>query len=303
MDAHFGFARALRRFPRTRGDRPAATPALALAIPPHARGCPGIAYVGAESTQQRPSWHSRTFRNNRPKDTLASRERRPDPVTQHLTEYAMSSEPNSAEAKSQLITRFKQRDYEVLLIREPDHPGYSVLCPELGCASQGDDREETLEMIAEAISLFLDSYINEGQEPPLKPGAMAETVAEYDTEGFHQTDQATVRPLDWDEIITGCDKALAHNAEDVSALIKRGGAFLNKNDHRWAMADYDSAIAIAPENAEAYRGRADAHFNQRNFESAIADYDAALRRDPYDEIAVAALESTYIALWKQRQSA
>ena len=215
----------------------------------------------------------------------------------------MASEPNSAQAKSQLITRFKHRDYEVLLIKEPDHPGYSVLCPELGCASQGDDKEEALDMIAEAISLFLDSYINEGQEPPLKPTAMAETVAEYDTERSHQTEQATVRPLDWDEIITGCDQALAHNAEDVSALIKRGGAFLNKNDHRWAMADYESAIALAPENAEAYRGRADVYFNQRNFESAIADYDAALRRDPYDEIAVAALESTYIALWKQRQSA
>ena len=132
---------------------------------------------------------------------------------------------------------------------------------------------------------------------------MAETVAEYATEGFHKTDQATARPLDWDEIITGCDKALAQNAEDVSALIKRGGAFLNKKDHGWAMADYETAIAIAPENAEAYRGRADTHFNLRDYDSAIADYDAALRRDPYDEIAIAALESTYIALWKQRQSA
>ena len=207
------------------------------------------------------------------------------------------------ETKSQLITRFKQRDYDVLIIRETDHPGYSVLCPELGCASQGDDKEEALEMIAEAITMFLDTYINEAKQPPLQSGAMAETVAEYDRDSSHQTEQATVRPLDWDEIITGCDEALAQNAEDVRALIKRGGAFLNKNDHRWAMADYDSAIAKAPENAEAYRGRADVYFNQRNFESAIADYDAALRRDPYDEIAVAALESTYIALWKQRQSA
>ena len=215
----------------------------------------------------------------------------------------MSNEPNSADAKSQLITRFKQRDYEVLVIREPDHPGYSVLCPELGCASQGDDREEALEMIAEAISLFLDSYINEGQQPPLQSRAMAETVAEYNMDRSQQTEQTTVRPLDWNEIITGCDNALAHNTEDVSALIKRGGAFLNKNDHGWAMADYEAAIAIAPENAEAYRGRADVHFNRRDFESAIADYDATLRRDPYDEIAIAALESTYIALWKQRQSA
>lgn len=218
-------------------------------------------------------------------------------------ECAMSSEPNSAEAKRQLVTRFKQRDYEVLLIKEPDHPAYSILCPELGCASQGDDKEEALEMIAEAISLFLDDCINEGQEPPLKPGAMAETVAEYEAEGYYETEQAKARPLDWDEIISECDQALAIDAENVSALIKRGGAYLNKNDNQCAIDDYTAAIEIAPDNAEAYRGRADVYFNQRNFESAIADYDAALRRDPYDEIAVAALESAYIALWKQRQSA
>ncbi len=214
----------------------------------------------------------------------------------------MSSEPNSAEARSELVTRFKQRDYEVLLINEPDHPGYSVLCPELGCASQGDDREEALEMIAEAISLFLDDHINEGQEPPVRRGAMAETIAEYEAEGCHETEQAKVRPLDWDEMIADCDKALARNAEDVSALIRRAGAFLNKNDHQWAMDDYSAAIAIVPDKPEAYRGRARAHFNLREFDSAIADYDAALRRDPYDEITMAALESTYIALWKQRRS-
>ena len=158
-------------------------------------------------------------------------------------------------------------------------------------------------MIAEAICLFLDNYINEGEEPPVRPGAMAETVAEYEAEGCHETEQAKVRPLDWDEMIADCDKALADNAEDMGALIRRGGAFLNKNGHQGAMDDYSAAIAIAPDNAEAYRGRADARFDLREFDSAIADYAAALRRDPYDEIAVAALESTYIALWKQRQSA
>ncbi len=169
----------------------------------------------------------------------------------------MSSKPKRSEAKSQLITRFKQRDYEVLLINEPDHPGYSILCPELGSASQGDHKEEALEMIAEAISLFLDDYINEGQEPPLKPGAMAETVAEYEAEGCYETEQAKVRPLDWDEMTADCDKALAENAEDVGALIRRGGAFLSKNDNQWAMDDYTAAIAMAPENAEADHGRAE----------------------------------------------
>ena len=215
----------------------------------------------------------------------------------------MSTEPNITEARSQLVTRFKQRDYDVLLIKEPDHPGYSILCPELGCASQGDHKEEALEMIAEAISLFLDDYINEGQEPPLKPGAMAETVAEYEAEGYDQTEQAKVRPLDWDEIISECDKALAIDAEDVSALIRRGGAYLNKNDNRCAMDDYAAAIEIAPDNTEAYRARGHAHFNLGDYDSAIADYDAVLRRDPYDGVTIAVLESTYIALWQQKQNA
>ena len=215
----------------------------------------------------------------------------------------MSTEPNIAEARSQLVTRFKQRDYEVLLIKEPDHPGYSVLCPELGCASQGDHKGEALELIADAVSVFLDDCINLGQEPPLKPGAMAEMVAEYESEGHDQIERSKVRPLDWDEIISECDKALAIDAEDVSALIRRGGAYLNKKDHQCAMDDYTAAIELAPDNTEAYRARGHAHFNLRDYDSAIADYDAVLRLDPYDGITIAVLESTYIALWQQKQSA
>ena len=215
----------------------------------------------------------------------------------------MSSETCRTETGSQLITRFKKRDYEVLLIQEPDHQGYSVLCPELGCASQGSNREEALEMIAEAITILLDSYIHEGEQPPLQHTAMAKTATEYDRDCTHHTAQAMVRPLDWNEVITACDTALAKNAEDVSALIRRAGAFSNKKDYQQALTDYDSAISAAPGSAEAHRGRADVHFNQRNFDLAIADYDAALRRDPYDAIALAALESAYIALWKQRHSA
>ena len=47
-------------------------------------------------------------------------------------------------------------EYEVLLLSHPEEPGYAVICPTLGCASQGDTREEALEMIAEAITLYLN---------------------------------------------------------------------------------------------------------------------------------------------------
>ena len=46
-----------------------------------------------------------------------------------------------------------REEYEVLLVQHPEDPGYAVLCPVLGCASQGDTDEEALEMIAEAITL------------------------------------------------------------------------------------------------------------------------------------------------------
>ena len=211
----------------------------------------------------------------------------------------MSTEPHNAEAHDILATVLKHRDYDVLLIKEADEPGYAVLCPELGCASQGDTREEALEMIADAISVFLDACIDGGEPPPLNPDAMTEMAAEFAADGSCEIEQATVRPLDWDEIIARCNDALARDAEDVSAFIERGGVFLNRRDNRRAMADYEAAIVIAPDHAEAYRGRGDAHFNLGDFDWAIADYDAALRRDPYDGISITSLENAYVALWEQ----
>ena len=131
---------------------------------------------------------------------------------------------------------------------------------------------------------------------------MAETVAEYEADGFHETQQAKVRPLDWDEIIADCDKALALDASDVNALIRRGDAFLNRNDNQSAIKDYTAAIDMVPDNAEAYHGRGGVHVNLRDYNSAIADYGAALRCDPYDGISIVALESTYVALWEQKQT-
>lgn len=86
----------------------------------------------------------------------------------------MSAGPHRPRVRSQLIIDLKQRDCEVLIVREPDHPGHSVLCPELGCASQGDTREEARAMMAEAISLCLGACIDRGEPPPLRPDAMAE---------------------------------------------------------------------------------------------------------------------------------
>lgn len=43
------------------------------------------------------------------------------------------------------------------LIREEPEGGYSVLCPELGVASQGETIEEAKKNIVEAVELYLES--------------------------------------------------------------------------------------------------------------------------------------------------
>ena len=48
-------------------------------------------------------------------------------------------------------------EFEVLLVSGPDEPGYSVFVPALpGCASQGEDWDEALEWVQDAIATFLD---------------------------------------------------------------------------------------------------------------------------------------------------
>ena len=48
-------------------------------------------------------------------------------------------------------------EFEVLLVSDDLEPGYAVFCPSLpGCNSQGDDWDEALAMITEAIAGFLE---------------------------------------------------------------------------------------------------------------------------------------------------
>lgn len=48
--------------------------------------------------------------------------------------------------------------FEVMLVSGSDEPGYSVFVPALpGCASQGEDWDEALYMVQDAIELFLET--------------------------------------------------------------------------------------------------------------------------------------------------
>ncbi len=195
----------------------------------------------------------------------------------------------------------KDREYEVLLVTHPDDEGYAVLCPTLGCASQGDTREEALEMIADAIAMWLDSYAENSLEPPFTPEAMAPTVAEYQAEGYG-IEIATVLPADWDAIIAKCNAAIDRNPNDAKAYLERGGTYLNKREYDRAIADYTTVISLIPDDAEAYCRRGDAYRSSGKYNRAIADYDATLRRDPYYEIAYVNLEMAYVELWERGKS-
>ena len=56
--------------------------------------------------------------------------------------------------------------YTVIIQREEDG-GYHAFCPVLkGCHSQGDTFEETLENITEAIELYVESLLEDGETIP-----------------------------------------------------------------------------------------------------------------------------------------
>ena len=56
--------------------------------------------------------------------------------------------------------------YRIVLIAE-EEGGYSVLVPALpGCFTQGDTKEEALQMAKEAIALHLESLLAHGEPVP-----------------------------------------------------------------------------------------------------------------------------------------
>lgn len=67
--------------------------------------------------------------------------------------------------------------YTVVLLADSTK-GYTALVPALpGCLSEGDTVEEALGMVAEAISLYLESAQEHGEETPAElPGTLVGEV-------------------------------------------------------------------------------------------------------------------------------
>ena len=119
-----------------------------------------------------------------------------------------------------------QRVYEVVLCPEQDG-GYSVFVPELpSVATQGETREEALEMAKEAIEGYLEATSDEGAPIPaveIQPVdllGLESLISELS--GLYSADEARVwlssphRRLDGERPV---DRIRHGNVDDVRALI------------------------------------------------------------------------------------
>ena len=73
-------------------------------------------------------------------------------------------------------------EFEVALVSGPDEPGYSVFVPALpGCASEGDDWDEALDMVQDAIELFLEV----AERPQVDAAAETEQIKrDWEPQGY-----------------------------------------------------------------------------------------------------------------------
>ena len=77
----------------------------------------------------------------------------------------------------------RPEEFVVLLVSDDVESGYAVFCPSLpGCNSQGDDCEDALTMIADAIEGFLAIPYRRVEVPA---DATDRLIAEYKNDGYH----------------------------------------------------------------------------------------------------------------------
>lgn len=70
----------------------------------------------------------------------------------------------------------RQLSYRILLRNEPEG-GYTVSVPSLpGCVTYGDTLDESIAMAKEAISLYIESLKEHGEEIPTEEGTFEYTL-------------------------------------------------------------------------------------------------------------------------------
>jgi tetratricopeptide (TPR) repeat protein len=86
--------------------------------------------------------------------------------------------------------------------------------------------------------------------------------------------------------ISGCSTLILSGTRSNSnlalAYTNRGFAYSAKDQHDYAIQDYDQAIKLDPSNAIAYYNRGIAYSAKDQLDRAIQDYDQAIKLDPSD---------------------
>ena len=84
--------------------------------------------------------------------------------------------------------------YTVVLLADAEK-GYTAVVPALpGCISEGDSVEEALDMVAEAISLYLESLQEHGEEIPAENSGTL--IGEVEVEsGVQKTTLSAENPI------------------------------------------------------------------------------------------------------------
>lgn len=61
----------------------------------------------------------------------------------------------------------RHAEHYFTVILEPDEPGYHAYCPALpGCHTCGDTIEEAMKNIREAVEVYCESLVEDGEPPP-----------------------------------------------------------------------------------------------------------------------------------------
>ena len=67
--------------------------------------------------------------------------------------------------------------YRLSIVVEKDEDGYFAFCPELqGCYAQGDDYEEVIESIKDAIKLHIEDRVANNEEIPIPEMTSISTI-------------------------------------------------------------------------------------------------------------------------------
>ncbi|MFH1372839.1 MAG: tetratricopeptide repeat protein [bacterium] len=98
------------------------------------------------------------------------------------------------------------------------------------------------------------------------------------------------------EARTAYNKALEHNKKSVTAYLGRANTYLDENQERAAIADYEAVLKLEKRNAAAHFGLGEARFRQGSYNKAIKHFKDARSADPENPLTYQYLMLCYLGM-------